>query len=205
MLNMFIHANHKTELITSASPRLRHPPANSRLDLYATDTQTAAEPQGARWPETRLRTNAAHLTHTKLSNIQLNGYGWSHRWGVGPAPGEMRSHDQSCRFTDADLRLNQQSWGVSNSPVRSWTRCGPVSARSILGSTPSVAGPARLASDLPEPPSAGAARGCPPRPTWGTRPPWKRTGWTGPLGGCSTCSPGRPGSKGRCSFPETAP
>lgn len=96
--------------------------------------------------------------------------------------------------------------GSSNSPVRSWTLCGPVSAQSTLGSTPSSTGPAQCVSDWPEPPSAGAARGSPPaaRPIWAARLLW-RTGRSAPLHGCSTCSPGRPGSKGHCSFPETAP
>lgn len=98
----------------------------------------------------------------------------------------------------------------TNSRVRSWTRSDPVWDQSTLGSIPSVTGLVLLASDWPEPPSAGAARGSQPafvrRPIWGTLPLWpQRRRWTAPLAGCSTGSPGRPGSKGHCSVPETAP
>lgn len=41
MLNIFIHANHKTTEPISASRHLQHPTANSRLDFYATETQGA--------------------------------------------------------------------------------------------------------------------------------------------------------------------
>lgn len=138
-------------------------------------------------------------------------------WGVTSMLDIMKSHDQSCGFTDVArlpflwlnniISLSPGVRGVSNSPVHSWTLCGPVSARSILGSTPSSTCPARRVSDWPEPPSAGAARGSPPaaRPTWAARQLWRRTGRSAPLQGCSACSPGRPGSRGHCSFPETVP
>lgn len=98
----------------------------------------------------------------------------------------------------------------TNSPARSWTRSDPVSAQSILGSSPSLTGPVLRASDWPQPPSAGAARGSQPafghQPIWGTRLLWPlRRRWTAPPVGYSTGSPGRPGSKGHCSVPETAP
>lgn len=101
----------------------------------------------------------------------------------------------------------------TNSQVRSWTQSGPVLSQSTLCSIPYVTSLVPLASDWPWPPSAAAAResravsGCP--PIWGTQLLWpqrkRRRQWTDPPTGCSTGSPGRPGSGGHCSAPETAP
>lgn len=98
----------------------------------------------------------------------------------------------------------------TNSPGRSWTRSDPASAQSSPGSIPSVTGLAPHASDWPGRPWAVAARGSPVafahRPIWGTRLLWpRRRRWTAHLVGCSTGSPGRPGSKDHYNVPETAP
>lgn len=98
----------------------------------------------------------------------------------------------------------------TNSPVRSWTRFDPALTQSIPGSIPSVIGLVLLASDWPGLPSAGAARGCRVafvlQPTWGSLLLWpRRRRWTAPLVGCSTGSPGHPGSKDHYSVPESVP